>query len=285
MQMVAAGTISVHSKDHRDFRTMSLAGANLPKDSRPRGNQYHGIRDITVKGDAVVDIVERFIKVAHGPEALEDNRARENARENIRKKLALEAGKEKSDSCDLQICFMNEFASDEDISEDADPVSKAAEEIAKSNISHRKSQIIVPLSPSVDPKPLTQSSSNSLHDDATVKFQEEVRRLQKSAQASLVRARENVKGNIQDTVNLRQQRNRKLFELVGLPKISKVNRGAISRLNVAQLQLIQNDYLAQIESLNEELVCLLVSRDELVMEQDAMLTDIQDLAEFTSVDQ
>ena len=64
-----------------------------------------------------------------------------------------------------------------------------------------------------------------------------------------------------------------------------MNRGAISRLNVAQLQLIQNDYLAQIESLNEELVCLLVSRDELVMEQDAMLTDIQDLAEFTSVDQ
>ena len=51
---------------------------------------------------------------------------------------------------------------------------------------------------------------------------------------------------------------------------------------MAQLQLIQNDYLAQIESLNEELVSLLVARDDLVMEQDAMLTDIQDLSDFTN---
>ena len=58
-----------------------------------------------VKGDQedVSDIVEKFIKVAHGPEALENNRARENARENIRKKLALEAGREKMDGCDLQV--------------------------------------------------------------------------------------------------------------------------------------------------------------------------------------
>ena len=52
---------------------------------------------------------------------------------------------------------------------------------------------------------------------------------------------------------------------------------------MAQLQLIQNDYLAQIESLNEELVSFLLSRDELVMEQDAMLTDIEDLSEFTNL--
>ena len=62
----------------------------------------------------------------------------------------------------------------------------------------------------------------------------------------------------------------------------QVNRRTICRLNMAQLQFIQNDYLAQIESHNEELVSLLVARDDLVMEQDAMLTDIQDLSEFTS---
>ena len=49
---------------------------------------------------------------------------------------------------------------------------------------------------------------------------------------------------------------------------------------MAQLQLIQNDYLSQIESLNDQLVGLLVGRDDLGMEQDAMLTDIQDLGEF-----
>ena len=63
-------------------------------------------KEILVRGDItedVSDIVEKFIKVAHGPEALENNRARENARENIRKKLAMEAGREKQDSCDLQV--------------------------------------------------------------------------------------------------------------------------------------------------------------------------------------
>ena len=55
-------------------------------------------------------------------------------------------------------------------------------------------------------------------------------------------------------------------------------------MNVAQLQLIQNDYLAQIETLNEELVGLLVTRDELGMEQDAMLTDIEDLSEFINIE-
>merc|ERR1711971_769514 len=77
-------------------------------------------KDILVAGEHedVSDIVEKFIKVAHGPTSLENNRARENARENIRKKLALEAGREKMDGCDLQICFVNEFASDEEAAED-----------------------------------------------------------------------------------------------------------------------------------------------------------------------
>ena len=64
----------------------------------------------------------------------------------------------------------------------------------------------------------------------------------------------------------------------------QLNRRTLSRLNVAQLQLIQNDYLAQIETLNEELVGLLVTRDELGMEQDAMLMDIEDLSEFISIE-
>jgi hypothetical protein len=63
----------------------------------------------------------------------------------------------------------------------------------------------------------------------------------------------------------------------------QLNRRTLSRLNVAQLQLIQNDYLAQIETLNEELVKLLVSRDDLGMEQDAMLTDIEDLSDFINI--
>ena len=50
------------------------------------------------------DILSKFSAVAVARTAcIEDNRARENARENIRKKLAMEAGREKQDSCDLQV--------------------------------------------------------------------------------------------------------------------------------------------------------------------------------------
>jgi hypothetical protein len=293
--MVATGSFAFKSSQKRDFSTMAdvlLAIGGCEQ----RNIQKSCKKDILVKSNDVSDIVEKFIKVAHGPDALEDNRARENARENIRKKLAMEAAKEKSDSCDLQICFMNEFASDEDLSEskeDIEGVAIAGEEIAKANISQKVSQIIVPINPAVkpsSPNPASRSmpvdnptACSMLERDPTARFHSEVSRLQAAAQDNLLKARDKARVKIQDQINTRQQNNQKLFSLVGLPQFSKVNRRTISRLNVAQLQLIQNDYLSQIESLNEELVSLLVSRDELVMEQDAMLTDIQDLSEFTNL--
>ncbi|XP_046955465.1 schwannomin-interacting protein 1 isoform X2 [Lynx rufus] len=48
-------------------------------------------------------------------------------------------------------------------------------------------------------------------------------------------------------------------------------------MTLGQLQVIVNDLHSQIESLNEELVQLLLIRDELHTEQDAMLVDIEDL--------
>ena len=138
--MVATGCYALKSSQHCDFSTMADVLSPARRQCAQRINQPHFKKDIIVKSDDVSDIVEKFIKVVNGPEALENNRARENARENIRKKLALEAAKEKSDSCDLQICFMNEFASDEDLSEsneDIEPAALAGEEIAKANISQK----------------------------------------------------------------------------------------------------------------------------------------------------
>ena len=57
-------------------------------------------KDILVCGDGtedVTDIVEKFIKVAHGPEAIENNRARENARENILRDFLKKRWKDKYD--------------------------------------------------------------------------------------------------------------------------------------------------------------------------------------------
>jgi len=238
------------------------------------------------------DILSKFSAVAVARTAcIEDNRARENARENIRKKLAMEAGKEKQDSCDLQICFMNEIASDDELElgENVDAAT-TAEALLRANISQKVGQIIVPME-GRKVKQAKMPQEEDAEEQEEVKpptreeaFQRQVGALQSAARQGLVDARTAAHRDLQERINSRRRTNDRLVSLLGLPQFSKLNRRTLSRLNVAQLQLIQNDYLAQIETLNEELVGLLVTRDELGMEQDAMLTDIEDLSEFINIE-
>ena len=51
----------------------------------------------------------------------------------------------------------------------------------------------------------------------------------------------------------------------------------LTELNLAQLQIILNYLLSRIEELNGKLVEYLIERDELLMEQDSLLTDIEDI--------
>lgn len=78
----------------------------------------------------------------------------------------------------------------------------------------------------------------------------------------------------------------------------RLSRQILTELNIAQLQVIVNDLHTQIEGipyninqprpkitvlnlgLNEELVQLLLKRDDCHMEQDSMLVDIEDLTRF-----
>ena len=57
----------------------------------------------------------------------------------------MEAGREKQDSCDLQICFMNDIASDDESSETVEEAEGLAEAIVRANISQKEGQIIVPM--------------------------------------------------------------------------------------------------------------------------------------------
>jgi len=264
--------------------------------------------------DVSPDIVEKFLSVTFvDPRNQRDNKVLENDRENIRRKLAMEAGKEKTDSsCDLQLCFVNEIASSED--DTSEGLEGESGDIGMANISTKASQIIVPLVVSPDKSPeLIQTKSNSFMNDAKLErasrysrhsiasgypsqstednqsnahdeFQVEVSRLQESAKEGLLQARLHAKVLIEERKNKRIISNEKLFNLLGIPSSSKVNRMTLSRLNVAQLQLIQNDYLSQIKALNDELLDLLVSKDDLVVSQDAILTDIEDLSQFIKID-
>lgn len=60
----------------------------------------------------------------------------------------------------------------------------------------------------------------------------------------------------------------------------RVSRQMLTDMNVAQLQIIVNDFHTQIESLNEQLVKYLMDRDDLHMGQDSMLVDIEDLTRY-----
>lgn len=233
------------------------------------------------------DILAKFSKVAASTASIEDNRARENARENIRKKLAMESGREKQDSCDLQLCFMNEIASDDESSEtleDGREDFSAASAIVGANISQKEGQIIVPMVPQQQQRTGSGTQGGLVGQPSKeAMFRREVGQLQSVARQGLIQARDSARLSIEDRINTRRQGSQRLCTLLGLPQVSKLNRRTLSRLNVAQLQLIQNDHLAQIEALNEELVGLLVSRDDLGMEQDAMLTDIEDMSEFINI--
>jgi hypothetical protein len=61
------------------------------------------------------------------------------------------------------------------------------------------------------------------------------------------------------------------------PHVRKLNRRILTPMNVGQLQVILNYLMSQIETLNENLVQYLIAKDELAIEQDSLLTDIEDI--------
>ena len=62
----------------------------------------------------------------------------------------------------------------------------------------------------------------------------------------------------------------------------RLNRHLLTEMNVSQLQVILNYLFSQVESLNENLVQFLVTRDELAIEQDSLLTDVEDITKCIS---
>ncbi|XP_041920437.1 schwannomin-interacting protein 1 isoform X2 [Alosa sapidissima] len=215
--------------------------------------------------------------------------AQKSERESIRQKLALgsffddgpgiytscsKSGKPSLSSrlqsgMNLQICFVNDSSSDKD--SDADD-------------SKTETSLDTPLSPMSK-----QSSSYSDRDTAEeeepledMDFLSRQRKLQAEAKLALAMAKPMAKMQVEV-----EKQNRKKSPVADLlPHMPHISECLMKRslkpsdlrdMTVGQLQVIVNDLHSQIESLNEELVQLLLIRDELHMEQDAMLVDIEDL--------
>lgn len=207
-------------------------------------------------------------------------------------------------------------SSDEDalpaVEDDLEKLS--AQYIAKNNISRRKNHVIIPLTPSpsnsdfnsasernpslegkFSPEPALKigeeqapvSTSPGLYFDvgaaASNTFAAYVHKIQVDARENLKRAKLEAKTSLaldRDSRDFTAE----VVRLLGLKlnlnssrKNRKLNRHVLTNLNIAQLQVILNFLLSKIENLNEKLVEYLMVRDELVMEQDSLLTDIEDI--------
>lgn len=60
----------------------------------------------------------------------------------------------------------------------------------------------------------------------------------------------------------------------------RLSRQLLTSMNIAQLQIIINEFHTFIETLNSALVKHLMDRDDLSMKQDSILIDIEDITRF-----
>ncbi len=187
--------------------------------------------------------------------------------------------------------------------------------IAKNNISKKKNHVIIPLTPtptSAKSKEVNEEAAaevagereragkrgggksrrrhrqrididvHSLTEDTFALYLKEIK---EEARERLRRVRDNDgpghdgRRQVNGVVNREHARCflNDLETLFGVKGSRKFTRQALTKMNLAQLQLILNFLLSRVEDLNEKLVRYLITRDELVMEQDSLLTDIEDI--------
>ncbi|XP_068215079.1 uncharacterized protein Schip1 [Palaemon carinicauda] len=232
---------------------------------------------------------------AHLKATKEEERRRRNDREEIRRKLAMGVDDDQfmerphrkpslhsrlQSGMNLQICFMNETASDCE-SQCSDTESTQDREVETDRVSTTSVN-----SKSSTPQPTrTRAAQSETDRDAPVDFFARQAQLQAEARMALAQAKEMARMQMEIE---KQSKNkspiseivRESFNKIGVPfpdSKRRISRQILTDMNVAQLQVIVNDLHTQIESLNEELVTYLMERDDLHMEQDSMLVDIEDL--------
>ncbi|XP_046648037.1 schwannomin-interacting protein 1-like isoform X3 [Daphnia pulicaria] len=227
-----------------------------------------------------------------------------NDREEIRRRLAMGVEAEDGQESDkgkrpslqsrlqsvfpsgmnLQICFMNETADGGDIDNQKELLDNLKLGSPQSDI--KNPYVSLPVVSSLKQPKLQQEL-------AELDFFSQQAKLQMEARTALAQAKELAR--VQMQVERQQRKHTRISDLVrqsleklGIPfpwDCRRLSRQILTELNIAQLQVIVNDLHTQIEGLNEELVQLLLKRDDCHMEQDSMLVDIEDLTRFLTAKQ
>ncbi|CAH0382123.1 unnamed protein product [Bemisia tabaci] len=276
--------------------------------TNPWGNQHCSRIDRRhYKKDSrfVLDLYTLTYDSHESLDSLGDLSTRRNDREEIRRRLASGDTEEfpsnnrprkkpslqsrLQNGMNLQICFMNETMSDNESpsSDQESPVKTASSKTSQSELSE----------PS--PKPLTSKTVRPLFNNKTQPVPQEAMqvetdfftqqaKLQADARQALAEAKETARRQMEIerermTTSPITDMLRASLTKVGVPfpeERRRLSRQLLTNLNVAQLQVIVNDLHTQIEILNEDLVKMLMERDELHMGQDSMLVDIEDLTRY-----
>lgn len=190
----------------------------------------------------------------------------------------------------LQICFMNETASDNESpsSDNECPLTnpKPAKTLKHSDFKEKPAQrpSTLALQAFEQNSQLHPGCFGSTEND----FFSKQARLQTEARMALAQAKQMAR--MQMEIEKQKQKKSPITEMVrhSLEKVGipfpenkrRLSRQILTEMNVAQLQVIVNDLHTQIENLNEQLVKSLMTRDDLHMEQDSMLVDIEDLTRY-----
>ncbi|KAK3887425.1 hypothetical protein Pcinc_008470 [Petrolisthes cinctipes] len=287
-------------------------------------NQRHWIPYVGRGEKDEEDVVDKFIRVITIEDADERPQdtfynhpaRRRNDREEIRRKLAMGCDDEAAldrphrkpslhsrlqSGMNLQICFMNETASDCE-SQCSDTESTQDHPSSTTSICSKGSRSKKSRKPKVTRRIMPQDSSDPDQEDEDEDEEEEededevvntpasdffARQAQLQAEARVALAQAKEMARMQMEIEKQSKKKspiadivRASFNKIGVPfpdSKRRISRQILTDMNVAQLQVIVNDLHTQIESLNEELVTFLMERDDLHMEQDSMLVDIEDL--------
>lgn len=283
------------------------------------------------------NILDKFTRIVTVTENAPFDKNKRNDREEIRRRLAMGAeadeyysmghtdrpGKKPSlhsrlqSGMNLQICFMNETASDnESQASDIEKNYNNTKSLSRSSIfsksSYNHPYQTRPLSVNITkhdkistvqsgaklrPTSLSlKTKSRSSHSLGHIEIKESdfyvlQATLQTEARIALAQAKEMARIQME-----RERRSRAVSPVTEMlrrsmqkanaplaPDRRRVSRQLLTDMNIAQLQVIVNELHSQIESLNDTLVKMLMARDELHMGQDSMLVDIEDLTRYLGV--
>ncbi|XP_038050435.1 uncharacterized protein LOC119723710 isoform X2 [Patiria miniata] len=198
----------------------------------------------------------------------------------------------------LQICFVNEPVDGSDLEEDSPRILAAEENLRKeSHVANRFGRVTgasrlggagIRLSRESSNTSATSPKAPSVTFQDAEDFETQQARLQDEARVALARAEPLARMQMELE---RQQRKKSPAGVSGMTDIcdrlygKKLTQRALRNMSLSKLQFVVNDLHSQIESLNEELVQLLIRRDELQMEQDSKLIDIEDLTRHATEQQ